>query len=1001
MTAPFGFTALTTPSLLATKKFKLDPLTGGISEEGYGKAKHFKLRPVTFADLDDLYVKLNLLLAEPRTFIVRGAPLPDVNLSWAVRRLGPEPDEPATFGACPRAWIMLDIDWRPAPMGIDPVVDSDDAAAFIVRHLPPDLDDVVLIVAWGSSQGIKAEKFSAHVFALLDSPVPDEDLRRWAKFHRDRLPIDPSVFNPVQAHYTAAPVFVGLPDPLVGRRFVRVDRGRRTASLVIPPPPPPRTPEERKAGIGACHGYEAHRARIGTADGFHGPLVSAVGAYVHEHGPRGTDIDALISDLAVAVIEADPGGRSVDEVTRYAGDKFLRELITSILRKDEAADPRAAPSTGPYDVQHGRIVFKRTTSDGEVETVHLTNFNAKILEDITIDDGATRELFFEIEGALDTGATLPAVQVSAAKFQSMTWPSASWGSDVVVFSGRDGKDRVRDAIQRLSLTGKKRRTVYRHTGWRKLDGAWVYLHAGGGIDANGVRSDVEVQLQGGLAHVSLPPPPEDLKELIRRILVALPGPPRISLVLLAAMARAILVEVVQVVFSIFLLGATGRFKTEVATIFQQFFGATFSPQALPGNFSSTANSLERLIFIGKDCLVTLDEYCPKGTGTREANELHAKGERIFRSVANVAPRERLTAEAQLRSGYPPRGLVVATGEDLPRGQSLLARILVIEFGDNDITPGALTEAQLLAPEFSKLTAGFIQWLSPRIDDLKATAPAKLRELRNRARAGAPHARTPDITASLYLGLDTMATFFVEVGGLTEEEGETLGHESWDALIQVASAQAKHLRASDPVTRFDKLLTALFAAARAHLLDAATGQRPSDSVAWGWRERKGTDSFGDVRLDWSPQGVPLGYLRADGGIYLEWEVTYALLQKLALEQGETLSLSSYRMLTVLEERGRLHREEHSDKFSVRFTPPGGKARARYILITPTPGGAPPGKTGPTGPTGPTKGPEPDPDPSPRGVSTAEDTMDTFVGGTLPHDPGQDQGGGVVRTVSTPE
>ena len=45
------------------------------------------------------------------------------------------------------------------------------------------------------------------------------------------------------------------------------------------------------------------------------------------------------------------------------------------------------------------------------------------------------------------------------------------------------------------------RTVYTHTGWRKLDGKWAYLHGGGAIGASGAVAGVETSLPAALGTV--------------------------------------------------------------------------------------------------------------------------------------------------------------------------------------------------------------------------------------------------------------------------------------------------------------------------------------------------------------------------------------------------------------------------------------------------------------------------------------------------------------------
>ena len=957
------FTALTTFGPQATKRFQKDALTGQIVEEGYGNAKHFRLRPASFTDIVDLFEKLRLLQAEAKTFIVRGEPREGVDLSRALRRLGPEPNEPATFAPCPRSWAMLDIDRRPAPDGIDPVTDPERAINFLKANLPPELDDVDLVISWGASQGIKPGKFSAHVFFLLDGPVPDEDLKRWARSQRDRFSIDPAVFHPVQPHYTAAPVFVGLKDPLAGRRLVLIKRGRRTASLKVPPETADSSFDAVAVGVRTSHGYDEHRARIGTEDGFHAPLLSAIGAYVRSHPGAETDVEALAKDLSAAVRKADPGGRTPQEIERYASPKFLGEIITSILRKDAAPRPGGWSGTTPYAIQHGQMVFMKTNSSGATYPQVLANFVARITEDQRVDDGADVRRNFVLEGTLDTNEPLPAIQVPAHQFSGMGWVFPGWGPLPLIAAGQTVKDRVREGIQRFSRDPVPRcRTIYEHTGWRLVSGVWMFLHSGGAISEEGARDDVEVLLGGGLAAVRLPAPPApvDVVALIRYMLVVLGpdlGPDRITLTLLAAVFRGPLIAAVPVAFSLYLYGRTGGFKSETAALGQRFFGSDFCALSLPANFSSTANSIEKTVFQGKDMLLSIDEFTPKGSSQREAAEMHAKGERIFRGVGNGAARGRLTADGQHRHGYTPRGLVLATGEDLPRGQSLQARLAVVEFGPGDIKPVGLSAAQAAADSFSSVMAAYLQWLAPRIDDLRRVGRDAVTALRAKAAAGTVHRRTPDTVANLYFGAETFAKFAVDVGAMTSAEATEFLDRTWRALGEVADAQAAHLRASDPVERFDGLLEALFSSGRAHVLDSSTGGEPtSDADRWGW-----TDAFGVMAR---PKGRSIGYVDTDSGdLYLNPESTFAEIQRLAAEQGEPFPISALALWKQLDDRGRLKREAGSEHRTVRFSVPGGKRRIRVLHLLPAEkipekvlgGTGPTGPTGPGGPSVPTSGP----------------------------------------------
>jgi hypothetical protein len=109
--------------------------------------------------------------------------------------------------------------------------------------------------------------------------------------------------------------------------------------------------------------------------------------------------------------------------------------------------------------------------------LHLTNFGAKIVSDITQDDGIETARAVEIEARLN-GRTyrfcLPAVQ-----FSQMSWPLEHLGAEAALQPGQGTKDRARHAIQLLSGRIRQHR-VYTHTGWRQVESQAVYMDRRGG-----------------------------------------------------------------------------------------------------------------------------------------------------------------------------------------------------------------------------------------------------------------------------------------------------------------------------------------------------------------------------------------------------------------------------------------------------------------------------------------------------------------------------------------
>jgi hypothetical protein len=329
---PSGFTVLRTLGPLATKKFSLDPLTGEVVKTPYGNAKYFSARTVRVEGIHDLSAKLTLLQDDPRSLVVRGSVADGVDANRVRRLLYRDGGDPPTLLRQARRWVMLDFDNVPCPEGLDPAADPEGAIEHLISTLPLEFAEATCHWQFGSSQGFKPGRLSAHLWFWLDREIEDSDLERWAKQHRS-LGIDPAVFRTAQPHYTAAPTFDGVDEPLPHRSGLR--RGsKETVSIVIPERTATEARHASAGGLKPAVGFEGYLDRIGAEDGFNDPIKSAIGSYVHEHWSDGTDVEALISVLRTVILEADPGGRDEKEIERYASDAFLRSKIVWAITQE-------------------------------------------------------------------------------------------------------------------------------------------------------------------------------------------------------------------------------------------------------------------------------------------------------------------------------------------------------------------------------------------------------------------------------------------------------------------------------------------------------------------------------------------------------------------------------------------------------------------------------------------------------------------------------------------
>lgn len=576
--------------------------------------------------------------------------------------------------------------------------------------------------------------------------------------------------------------------------------------------------------------------------------------------------------------------------------------VTKAYRKVERANPdrfKGSESAGPYSVVGGAISYERGTRDGPV-TVPLCNFDARIVEERERDDGVERSLVFVIRGTLAGGHPLPNAEVGAAQFGAMNWTVPEWGTRAVVNAGQGSKDHLRAAIQTLS-GDVPRLTTYTHLGWREIDGRMVYLHAGGVISAPvapNAPPAVQVEPPGGLETFVLPEPPtgDVLRHSVRVSLSTLElAPDAVSVPLLGMTYRALYGGVD---FGGHLAGQTGAGKSELAAMMQAHYGAGLTSRTLPGSWSSTANALEGLAFAGKDVLVTVDDFAPEGS-SHDIARYHATAARLFRAQGNNAARGRMRADGSLRPNKPPRGMILSTGEDIPKGHSIKARTLILELEPGALNWPLLTTAQASASEgvYASATAGFIAHLAEDYEGRTAAFRADVARFRSELQSTG-HKRTVDAGAQLLATYRGLLAFALEVGALTAAEHAALWHRVYRGVQAALEPQAALQAQSDPVARFSELLAGLFVSGRAHVSDAGVGDFPGDG--WGW-ETQEVRTFNGPETRYTAKGARIGWL--DGAdLYLEPAATYAELQRFARDQGDSVPLTERTLWKRLSERG---------------------------------------------------------------------------------------------------
>ena len=473
----------------------------------------------------------------------------------------------------------------------------------------------------------------------------------------------------------------------------------------------------------------------------------------------------------------------------------------------------------------------------------------------------------------------------------MSWALNRLGPQAIVYPGQ--QQHARTAIQCLSDTVTQER-VFGHLGWTEHEQEWVYLHAGGGVGICGLRSDVQVELPDALQLCKIEPPadPAVIVSAVRSSLQLLClAPNRITLPLLAAVHRAALGDVD---FGIFLTGRTGTFKTALAALCQQHFGAGMDASQLPANFSSTANALEGLAFCAKDAVMVVDDFVP--IGGHGDPVLQGVGERLFRGAGNHQGRSRLGANGRVRSSLRPRALILATGEEVPRGQSLRGRMLIVEIAPGEVNVSELSKCQKAAQEgqFAAAMGAYLMWIAPRYQELKSQLQKRVQALLlDFQDHRETHTRLPKIIAELQSGWELWLQFAREAGALGATDETDLRERGKKTLNEVALLQNPYQQASDPALCFLARIRGALSAGRAHVADRY-GDVPNRPKAWGWQHNEASER-------WLPQGIRIGWVLGDD-LFLESTAAYQVAQQSA--GSERLSVSEQTLRYRLRDHGLL-------------------------------------------------------------------------------------------------
>ena len=558
------------------------------------------------------------------------------------------------------------------------------------------------------------------------------------------------------------------------------------------------------------------------------------------------------------------------------------ENPSSLVSQDGASQLSQA---GAYLVTPAGTYLRRYNQQGCQVLEKLSNFSARIEQEIRRDDGLEVEREFRIAGQMD-GVSLSLARVKAGEFDQMDWVMREWGHLAIVEAGIGKRDQLRSAIQHMSRDFE-RRTIFMHCGWRDLEGGRAYLSASGGLGGQ----DLEVDLDCDLKLYRLPERPQDPLEAVKASLQFIHlAPLKVSAPLWASIWLAPLGEIIPPVFVVWLYGRTGSLKSTLASLVMNHFGPDFDEFHFPASFLDTTGRLEQKAFLAKDAVLVVDDYAPQREN-RSAQEYKRTASYLVRAAGNRAGRGRLTREIKARPSYTPRGLLMVTGEDLPETESLVARLFIVEFTSGCVDMQRLSEMQAHRQLYSHAMCGYLGWLKEHWKAYVDILPKRFLHYRKEASVSGAHLRLPDNIAALMLGWEMGLRYALSIEALPSAEYKQLMDSGWAALLESGADMSKMAGDEKPEEMFLGTFRELLAQGAVYL-----------------RQREG----GSILRSGSPEGALSG--SAERGEMLGWydeaylyllpEASYARISRHFREQGGSFPVRRFTLQKCLREAGLL-------------------------------------------------------------------------------------------------
>jgi hypothetical protein len=349
-----------------------------------------------------------------------------------------------------------------------------------------------------------------------------------------------------------------------------------------------------------------------------------------------------------------------------------------------------------------------------------------------------------------------------------------------------GRAKIWDAIRLTSKNTSQTVVRYRSTGWRELPGhGWTYVHAGGGICADG-QIPLSVRLPSSIKRVELCAPESDPGRIrdafdahSRALMTRLS--PHVGAVMAGTAYRSVLGWTSPVTM---LFGVPGSYKSAVAALVMHHFGTRWERQRPGASMSgrgATHSALQDQLYAAKDTVFFADDFAPDKSPEKAAIFLAEVG----RMQANQERRDRHDNQTDdvKEGGKYPRGTLLATSEVKASTVSGQERINVVDLAKGELDLSTIIDMSRPESRYGRnlVMSSMVAWMAKDLPGHKEWATARTAELSEEHRAAGFADRVAEPLAELGVGWELMARFLTEVGAYSQAEATHMLADVHEAL----------------------------------------------------------------------------------------------------------------------------------------------------------------------------------------------------------------------------